>query len=146
MESLNLRGKVAAILNMRELAINIGANAGVKTDMIFRLLGEAVLKDPDTDIELGTVQHEKGKLKVVKVEEKFAIARTFETYRVNIGGVGTFGTTNVFGKLFAPPEWVTRVKTLKYEQSGLEVPEQDANSILVKVGDIVELIEEIEKE
>ena len=64
MASLNLKGKVAAILNPRELAINIGANAGVKIDMIFRLLGEAVLKDPDTDVELGTVQHEKGKVKI----------------------------------------------------------------------------------
>lgn len=31
----NLTGKVASILNSRELAINIGANAGVEVDMVF---------------------------------------------------------------------------------------------------------------
>jgi hypothetical protein len=143
-----LTGKVAAILNSRELAMNIGANGGIEVGMVFRVLGEAVLKDPDTGEQLGTVRHEKGRVKVTAVEKRFAIARTFETYEVNIGGIG-LGRIDMLSavgestaRLFSPSEWVTRVQTLKYEDSGLELPErEDKSSIYVKVGDILELAE-----
>lgn len=143
----HLTGKVAGILNPRELAINIGANAGVEEDMIFRILGESELNDPDTGQRLGVVQYEKGRVKVVKVEEKFAIARTFKTYEVNIGGWGPDvsilfeSAISAPARLFARPQWVTRVQTLKYEKTGLELAErEDENSIYVKVGDVVELV------
>ena len=142
----NLTGKVAGILNSRELAINIGANAGVEVDMVFKVLGESELKDPDSGEDLGVVRYEKGRVKIVKVEEKFAIARTFETYEVNIGGMGfDFGglldsTASAEARLFAPPQWITRVQTLKYEHTGLELPERkDETSLYIKVGDVVEL-------
>ena len=144
----HLTGKIAGILNPRELAINLGSLVGIKVDMVFRILGESELYDPDTSEKLGTVQYEKGRVKVVEVKEKFAIVRTFQTYEVNIGGLGT-GLGNLFGSVtsasagfFAPSQWVTRVQTLKYEKTDLELPErEDETSIYVKVGDVVELVE-----
>ena len=110
------------------------------------MLGESELKDPDSGEDLGVVRYEKGRVKIVKVEEKFAIARTFETYEVNIGGMGPdfdrlFDTTaSASARLFAPPQWVTRVQTLKYEHTGLGFPErEDETSLYIKIGDVVEL-------
>ena len=146
-----LTGKVAAILNPRELAMNIGASAGVERDMIFVLVGEAELKDPDTQEVLGTVRHEKGRVKVVVVKDKFAIARTFDTYEVNIGGVGQDLASEIgqllesssgsFSRYFDPPNWVTRVKTLEYEDTGLARSPLAEQKIFAKVGDILELAE-----
>jgi hypothetical protein len=143
-----LTGKVAAILNSRELAINIGMNAGVEVDMVFKVLGEAKLSDPDTNEQLGSIRYEKGKVKIVTVEEKFSTARTFETYVTNIGGVGTVGDistsfnliTEASRNILSPQKFVTRVQTLKYDESGIDLPERtDKEFIYIKRGDIVEI-------
>lgn len=143
-----LTGKVAAILNSRELAINIGMNAGVEVDMVFKVLGEAKLSDPDTNEQLGSIRYEKGKVKIVTVEEKFSTARTFETYVTNIGGVGTVGDistsfnliTEASWNILSPQKFVTRVQTLKYDESGIDLPERtDKEFIYIKRGDIVEI-------
>jgi len=141
------KGKVAGILDPRELAINMGANAGVEVDMIFRILGESHLNDPDSGEELGG-RYEKGSVKVAEVKEKFAIGRTLKTCEVNIGGFGAGvsdllqSTISASAMLFAPPQWVARVQTLKYDTSGFELPgREDETSIYVKVGDVVELVE-----
>jgi hypothetical protein len=135
-------------LNSRELAINIGMNAGVEVDMVFKVLGEAKLSDPDTNEQLGSIRYEKGKVKIVTVEEKFSTARTFETYVTNIGGVGTVGDISTSFKLIteasrnilSPQKFVTRVQTLKYDESGIDLPERtDKEFIYIKRGDIVEI-------
>ncbi len=140
-----LKGKVAGILNPRELAINIGENSGVEIGMIFKVIGDAVLKDPDTGEQLGAVRREKGRVKIVTVEERFATARTFETFVINIGGIGpgNLGTSVLAestARFFSPPNLITRVQTLKYDESGLELPTQEGEGfVYVKVGDVVEL-------
>ena len=148
-----ISGKVAAILNPRELAINIGTNKGVNIDMIFRVMGESILKDPDSGEKLGSVRYEKGKVKIVKVEEKFSIARTFETYETNIGGTALVDYNaitildEVNTKYFSPPKWVTRVQTLKYEEGDSLTPENTSNEFMyVKIGDIVEIETENKQE
>jgi hypothetical protein len=147
-----LTGKVAAVFNTRELAINVGSTAGVKAGMIFKVLGVATLTDPDNDEQLGFVKYEKGKVKIVTVEEKFSTARTFETYMTNIGGIGFEEDADVLdsiaetsAKFFSPPKWVTRVQTLKYDERGIDLPEStDKEFIYIKRGDIVEIDTESE--
>lgn len=61
-----IRGKVARILNSRELAINVGAADGVKVGMYFDVLdpkGEDI-KDPDSGEVLGSLERPKVRVKL----------------------------------------------------------------------------------
>ncbi len=140
-EDTRLTGLVAGILNDRELVINIGEQAGVKVGMKFKVLDKEVLvKDPATGEELGTVQREKIRVKVFDVQPKLAMARTYETTQVNIGGIGP--DLSIMRGILAPPQWVTRVRTLAYKDSGLDYAPLNEESSFVKVGDPIELVEE----
>lgn len=59
-----LRGKVALILNEREIVINIGAEQGVKPGMKFKVLADTPTEilDPDTQLKIGVVSTDDGKL------------------------------------------------------------------------------------
>ena len=45
-----IRGKVAKVLNSREVALNIGEEQGVRIGMVFEILSPVggVIEDPDT--------------------------------------------------------------------------------------------------
>ena len=139
-----MEGLVAAILNDREVALNIGAVDGVELGMKFDILGPEPLTviDPATGVPLGVVDRVKIKVKVAAVHDRFSIARTFETYRVNEGGTGSvLGMASIpsITSMFTPPRWVTRVKTLRYDDSDLpgDLSEEDS---IVRIGDRVSLI------
>ena len=85
-----LEGRVAEILNEREVAINLGSEEGVAPEMRFAILSghPYVIKDPETGDELGEVDRPKVRVKVSLVKDRFCLARTYETYSVNIGGTG----------------------------------------------------------
>lgn len=74
-----LRGKVAALLNKREIAINLGAITGAQVGMRFAVLNPrgADIKDPDSGEVLGSVELVKAVVKVVRVEPQLCVARTF---------------------------------------------------------------------
>ena len=75
-----LRGKVAAILNKRELVVNLGRDDGVEEGMRFVILNSkgVDVKDPDTGEVLGSVEVPKTMVKVVRVDSPhLAVARTF---------------------------------------------------------------------
>jgi hypothetical protein len=111
-----IEGKVARILNARELVINRGSEAGVAPDMVFAVLQvEKDILDPDTKQTLGSLETVKIKVKVVEVQPKMSVCRTFETIQVNVGGKGI--DIGGLGGLLTPPKWVTRVETLQYADS-----------------------------
>jgi hypothetical protein len=136
-------GKVAAILNDRELVINKGKNSGVKAGMIFGILEEREIEDPDTKEELGSVEIVKIRVKVVDVKPKMSICRTYETYNFNLGGSGQLrpvpglpwlGATTVAELFYEPsPNWVTKVKTLN--------PKANEEGAVVDIGDRVRQLE-----
>jgi hypothetical protein len=136
MSSEPIRGQVARVLNTRELAINRGSTHGVKVGMKFAVLDTAAegIEDPETGENLGSVYRTKVRVKVVVVKERLAIARTYVTTRVNVGGTGLGG----FSDAFKPPKWETRRETLKAEDAAWEEL-AEARSI-VKTGDPVEQI------
>ncbi|MCK4828677.1 hypothetical protein KA005_73785 [bacterium] len=137
-----ITGKVAAIVNERELVINLGEKANIKIGMKFNVLDEpTVVKDPETKEELDVIRRVKIKVKIVEVRPKCAIARTYETYTVNEGG--TFPSLT---NLFKPRRITTRVRTLRYDDSGLDYAPIDETSSFVNVGDVVELLVEEETE
>ena len=82
-QSALIEGKVATILNTRELTINRGSLDGVEAGMRFKIVDEnAAVIDPDTKEELGTIAREKIRVKVIDVQPRFSIAHTYETYQI----------------------------------------------------------------
>ena len=134
-----IRGKVARVLNSREIAINVGATNGVATGMRFDVVGRADVRDPDTKAVLGSVDRPKVRVRVTEVEERLSVASTYQGPRVNVGGRGSLGN---FSRSLMPPRWVTNYETLKTEEKTWEEEEGS-----VKVGDpVVQIIEESEVE
>ena len=108
-----ITGKVAHVLNSREVALNRGANDGVEPGMVFRILSPAgfEVRDPDTGELLGSVENVKFRVRVVSVQDRISVARTFKFQRINVGGNGF--TRRKSSKLFNPPRWVKRYEALK---------------------------------
>ena len=127
-----IRGKVARVLNSREVAINKGADDGVEIGMIFKILSTkgSAIEDPDTGESLGSVDLVKTSVKVTVVQDRIAVASTFRSHRVNVGGRGLG-----FSGLFEPPKWETRFETLRIDEAAIEdLDEEDA---IVNTGDPV---------
>ncbi|MDT4848241.1 hypothetical protein FQZ97_823280 [compost metagenome] len=141
-----LRGKVARILDTRNLVINLGSNQGVVVGMYFDVLdpnGEDI-KDPDTGEILGSVDRPKVRVQVIKVEERLSVASTYRKKVVNIGGRGV-GLGNNLADMFLPPKHVTRYETLKTTEKTWE--NLDESESFVKTGDpVVQVLEEVDVE
>jgi hypothetical protein len=139
-----IRGQVARILNSREIAINRGAEHGVREGMKFAVLDPTAedIEDPETGEVLGSVYRPRVEVKAVIVKDKLSIARTFKRYEINVGGSGIGGMMNL--KAFEPPKWETRYETLKTDERTWE--EINESQSVVKTGDPVEEVVEIEDE
>lgn len=144
MTSVPIRGKVARILNSRELAINIGSKDGVVAGMYFDVLdpkGEDI-KDPDTGQVLGSLERPKVRVRVVKVHERLSIASTYKKREVNVGGNAPkfdFG----FAEMLLPPKYVTKYENLKTAEKTWE--DLDETQSYVKTGDpVVQVVSEID--
>jgi hypothetical protein len=131
-----IRGKVARVLNARELVINRGADDGVSEGMRFAVLSDAGenIEDPDTGELLGSVYRAKVEVEVVSAKAKLAIARTFKVKRRNLGGSGL----GSLGKAFEAPKWVEEPQTFKTEEKTWE--DLDESESYVHTGDPIEQI------
>lgn len=130
-----IRGKVAKILNSREVAINIGKTAGVRTGMQFDILDPMThdIVDPDSKEVIGSVNRPKVRVRVGIAEDQFSIAQTFRTNRVNVGG----DDRSIFtlGRFGLPPKWINKPETLKTSENTWE--DLDETQSYVKTGDPV---------
>lgn len=135
-----IEGKVARILNSRELVFNIGRKQGVKLDMIFDVLDlkGVDIVDPDTNQVIGSIPRPKVRVKVTEVKENLSVASTYRKKEINIGGSGR-GTLSAIEHLFAkelmPPKWITKHETLKTDEKTWE--DLDEKDSYVKTGDPV---------
>lgn len=132
-----LKGKVAALLDNRTLAINIGEASGVREGMKFRVLDSSnqTIKDPETGETLGKLKLTKAHVKTIKVEEKYCIAETYRHETINEGG-----TIPSFSKLLQPPKLVKRYETFSISASDrVKLTEEQSR---VKIGDEVEQVPE----
>lgn len=137
-----IRGKVARILNSRELVINVGSKGGVTTGMRFDVMdtkGENIT-DPDTGQLLGSVERQKVRVQVSNVQENLSVASTYKEKTVNVGG-----NIGLASQMFMPARWVTKYETLKTdEQTREDLHEMDS---YVKTGDpAVEVLNDIDRE
>lgn len=141
-----IRGKVAQVLNSREIAINVGSAAGVVKGMYFDVLATPKdIRDPDTDEVLGAIDRKKVRVQVSDVQGKFSVATTYRKKRVNTGGVGYLSYPSGMSDLLKPPNWVTKYETLKTEEKTWE--DLDEEESYVNIGDIVvQVIKELDTE
>jgi len=133
----DVSGKIADVVNDREVILNRGSKQGVEVGMVFKVLSryQRDIKDPDTGETLGAVERVTAVIKAVEVAANFAIARTYRTRQVNVGGSGSS-----FSMLFQPPKYENRIETLRVDpEQGSPLPESEA---AVQVGDRVRSISE----
>lgn len=149
-----IRGKVAKILNSREVALNIGSNDGVRTGMYFDVMDPKCqnITDPDTGTLLGSIEKTKVRVKVMQVQDRLSLVATHKTRRVNIGGRGGRRgdgrgmPLGEFARALMPPAWGN--ETLKAKNAPWE--DLDEKESFVKRGNpVVQALsveEEVEQE
>lgn len=93
-----IEGKVANILNARELVINVGGEGGVRLGMKFKVLADTPTQvtDPETEEVIGVIDREKVRVEATEVQNQIAICRTYETVRVG-GGLAMPDLSRFFG-------------------------------------------------
>ena len=112
---MGIEGKVARILNTRELVLNLGSDAGVSVDMEFAVLERRLsIIDPETQEPLGELQREKVKVRVFETYPKFSLARTFETYQE----VNPESAISGLARTLSP--FVTKVKRLNTQSIAVD--------------------------
>ena len=139
-----IRGKVARVLNSREIAINKGYADGIKMEMYFDVMSleSGQIRDPDTNDVLGSIVRTKVRVQVTEVQKKLAVASTYERATVD----SSFGP---FARSLMPPSWITKyeIETLRKSDkfSPVDIDGDDSD---VKVGDtVVQVIEDkVERE
>lgn len=138
-----IHGKVARILNSRELALNIGSVNGVKMSMLFDVLdpkGEDI-QDPDTGEKLGSLQRSKVRVKIVSVQERLSVASTYKSREINVGGSIGYAAIGTVSAMLMPPKYVKRYETLKTTEQTWE--DLDETMSYVKSGDPVVSVKEV---
>ena len=134
---MSLRGKVAAVLNERELVVNLGSENGVAEGMKLKVMEpEREILDPDTGEFLGRFDREKVRVKVAEVNPKYSVGRTYETYVINLG-------SDSFASVFSGGRGreARRVRTLRPNNESNLLPMDETDSF-VNIGDPVVLVED----
>ena len=134
---MSIHGKVAVILNERDLVINKGHDDGVSEGMLFKVTQPNVsITDPDSGVELGVLTREKINVKVFEVHQNFSVAKTYETYRF------TEPSALELAQALHRGRTVTRVRKILIEPSGREGVTIGVSGSTVNVGDpVVEITE-----
>ena len=143
-----IRGKVARVLNDREIAINVGTADGVSPGMNFDVVDPQYenIEDPDTGEVLGSFARPKVRVKVVHVQERVALATTykFRSESVKSSALKSFDHLGPFARALMPSGMVTQYETLKKQgRFGTKPNELDEEDSYVHTGDhVVQVIEE----
>lgn len=124
----SIEGVVARVLNSRELVINRGQDDGVRSNDVFAVLEvHEDIRDPESGDSLGSLERTKVRVRVFRVERRFSVARTFETYSAPGIGLPDFRSGSS-----------RRVRTLERDSSVDPMP-VDPDKAIVSVGDPVRL-------
>lgn len=123
-----VEGKVAEVLNDREVVVNRGRDHGVKLGTRFKIIETVEIHDPDSGDVIGTITREKIRFKVVHIEPSMSVARTYET--VNLDGSQPHLGESI-QRMFVQAG-IRRTDVKRIRQTA------DSNDpVLVKIGDVV---------
>ena len=124
----HVKGKVAKILNDREVVINRGESDGVKLGARFKVIETVNVEDPDTKETIGTIEREKIRFKITHLEPAMSIARTYETYTYG-GNLSDRGGDPLLQRLYARADIPrTDVKRIRVDHQG---------TVPIEIGDVV---------
>jgi hypothetical protein len=126
-----IRGKVAKVLNDREVVINRGKDHGVELGTRFKLLETVEIQDPDTRDGIGTITREKIRFMVVHLQPSMSIARTYETH--TFGSSSASQTAERLLQSIRPQASMQRTDVKRIRPAG-----DSDEPVLVEIGDIVD--------
>ncbi len=136
-----IEGKVAKVLNERELVLNVGTTQGVEVGMRFKVLysGGIEITDPDSGKLLGSVERPKTEVKIVSAQDNLSVGRTFRTITIPaVGSIAPRGLSASFeAMLNGPYEPEKRVVETLRASDGFADKEINAAESSVQVGDPV---------
>ena len=126
-----IEGRVAQILNAKELVINVGAEHGVVNGQKFAILAESPIevRDPVTNHLLDTIDREKVRVEASEVRPNITICRTFRVFGSVFSGLQA-------SKLMIEAMKDSRPETLRIEDDATPPPLSEEESY-VKVNDRV---------
>ena len=104
-----IRGKVAQILDARQLVLNVGASDQVYAGMLFKIVnpkGEQI-RDPDSNQILGSVESPRVFVRVIEVQDKLSVATTSAA-----NPALTPASLGPIARALMPPRWVDRHESL----------------------------------
>ena len=135
MTEKRVEGRVAAILNARELVINIGLNKAVEPGQTFAVLAETPIqvKDPGSGAVLDEIDREKIRVKAHEVRDMITICRT---YRMKGGGFN-LGFSKSLVEAFA----ASQPETLRADDAEILPPLPEEESY-VKINDRVVAVDD----
>ena len=128
-------GKVARVLNSRELALNIGEDHGVHIGMKFDVMDETGknITDPDTNQIIGSIERAKVRVEIIDVQKNLSVASTYRTHNIDRGG--RVSSLPQISQILLPNKWVQKMETLKADETTWE--DISENESHIKKGDKV---------
>lgn len=145
-----IRGKVARVLNTREIAINIGTTHGTTVGMYFDVMdanGEDI-RDPDTNEVLGPIERPKVRVQVIHAQEKLSVATTSQTKGVNTSDLvdlATLAAIPTLGPVARSLIVTPRKPYAPLEKTVATADVTNENDNCVEIGDpVVQFIEKTE--
>lgn len=136
----NITGKVARILNSREVVLNKGSSSGMAVGYYIGIIDPTTqgIQDPETGEDICGIRRYKVTLRVTDVSERLCIAATFRTTTENVGGL-SYDFPGM-RKMFEPPKIISRIETLEFDADSARPISQDDSR--VELGDDFETISE----
>ena len=129
---MGIEGKIARVLNTRELVINRGSENGVAQDMEFAVMEPQLsILDPETRESLGSLEREKIRVRVFETYLKFSLARTYETFTAHVPSDLEQAMTAYRGRT------VTRVRKIIIESPGQNTATIGQEGSTIQIGDPV---------
>ena len=128
---MNKKYKVVKIIDDTSLIINAGSVDKVQVGDIMVVVGKGdIVIDPDTNEELGCLEIEKARLKIMEVYEKMCICQSAYT-------------SNYFSNMMD----VNTIFSYKHEKLDVDPTEiTGKGDMIIKIGDIAEHIPQQKKE
>jgi hypothetical protein len=140
-----LSGKVAALINERDVAINIGAGSGIMVGDVFSIKSSSPIEitDPDTGELLDSINEEKIQVIVIEIKAKYSICSTFRVRsRGQKQSLGLDTSLSQAVLSYVEQFNVTKRETLKYPLFDKPKPISEEESV-VKIGDAAVLVKPI---